>query len=360
SLLSAEPTNLHLKSRVSCAVVSGRVHLSAIGNPALLCSLRISLKRFFVPLLLMPGTVMEEFEEGFNTSFQLTGNKRSRPDPTTDQSLQLTPKGLGKAKGNGRGRGSYRSGGFQPLQTQATSAEQDHQSYGNNLLGYGTQDWTAAPQQPPWRMEAPSSQLQEMQYRMDHMSRLMMRHEMELLALRVDTGFMMHLRVGSRGIVKQLFQASKEYSEKKARESRMQLTLKQTLLLTVFRVLKDRLAQLETKTDLVAHMRKMGWFHATENQWMYLRWSPEKETLVPEDPPRMSPHASLQAHLESIMELLEEDHVLHQFNTIKKLSEDLDQTLPFFLKVSLQGAKAQNLFQRLLHLCGHGCLQWWT
>ena len=71
----------------------------------------------------------------------------------------------------------------------------------------------------------------------------------------------------------------------------------------------------------------------------------------------MSPHAALQAHIEDIMTLLEEPQVLYQFNTITRLTPDLDQTLPFFIKVSLQGANAQNLFQRLLHLCGLGCLQ---
>eukprot|EP00439_Symbiodinium_sp_Y106_P076237 s1641_g15.t1 len=126
---------------------------------------------------------------------------------------------------------------------------------------------------------------------------------------------------------------------------------------TVFALGKERLARLETEPDLMTHMRKLGWLHATENQWHYLRWSPEKEALVPEDPARMSPHAALQAHIEDIMTLLEEPQVLYQFNTITRLTPDLDQTLPFFIKVSLQGANAQNLFQRLLHLCGLGCLQ---
>ena len=71
----------------------------------------------------------------------------------------------------------------------------------------------------------------------------------------------------------------------------------------------------------------------------------------------MSPHAALKAHLSSILESLEESNILYQFNTIKRLTEQTDQTLPFFIKVSLQGAKAQDLFQRLLLLCGLGCLQ---
>ena len=139
----------------------------------------------------------------------------------------------------------------------------------------------------------------------------------------------------------------------------MQLTLKQTMLMTVFRTLRDRLGQLDTeaKKDLLPGLRKLGWYHQTDDQWFYLRWSAEKESLVPEEPPRMSPHAALKAHLNSILESLEESRILYQFNTIKRLTEQTDQTLPFFIKVSLQGAKAQDLFQRLLLLCGLGCLQ---
>lgn len=219
------------------------------------------------------------------------------------------------------------------------------------------QDWSAS-YSVPWRQDHSYHPHQsELHHRMDTMSRLLMRHELELMALRADTGFVMHLGAGSRGILKPVFQSSKEFYEAKSKQPRMKLTLKQTLLLTVFRILKERLARLETEPDLMTHMRKLGWLHATENQWHYLRWSPEKEALVPEDPVRMSPHAALQAHIEDIMTLLEEPQVLYQFNTITRLTPDLDQTLPFFIKVSLQGANAQNLFQRLLHLCGLGCLQ---
>ena len=220
------------------------------------------------------------------------------------------------------------------------------------------QDWGAG-YLAPWRQDQGMGyhHQSELHHRVDTMSRLLMRHEMELMALRVDTGFVMHLGAGPRGIIKQVMQASKEYYDAKTKQPRMQLTLKQTLLLAVFRILKERLAKLETETDLIGHVRKLGWMHATENQWHYLRWLPEKEALVPEDPVRVSSHAALQAHIENIMTLLEEAHVLHQFNTIKRLTPDIDQTLPFFIKVSLQGANAQNLFQRLLHLCGLGCLQ---
>ena len=53
-------------------------------------------------------------------------------------------------------------------------------------------------------------------------------------------------RGGSRGI---LFQSSKEFCEAKSKQPRLKLTLKQTLLLTVFRILKERLVHLAHHCD---------------------------------------------------------------------------------------------------------------
>ena len=110
------------------------------------------------------------------------------------------------------------------------------------------QDWGAG-YLAPWRQDQGMGyhHQSELHRRVDTMSRLLMRHEMELMALRVDTGFVMHLGAGPRGIIKQVMQASKEYYDAKTKQPRMQLTLKQTLLLAVFRILKERLAKLETE-----------------------------------------------------------------------------------------------------------------
>ena len=308
---------------------------------------------------MMHKSPLTEFEEIFSNTFQVQGgglkraSQDSMEDPietTASSSSLVKGKGKGKSKkgGNsGRGRGR-----IMPQQMQGTQ-QSDHQGY-----GYMNPEWEPH-YQPPWRQDLQAPYTQDLNYQVNTMSRLLMRHEMELMALRADTGFVMHLGAGTRGIIRQVFQASKEYHDQKSQKPRMQLTLKQTMLMTVFRTLRDRLGQLDTeaKKDLLPGLRKLGWYHQTDDQWLYLRWSAEKESLVPEEPPRMSPHAALKAHLSSILESLEESHILYQFNTIKRLTEQTDQTLPFFIKVSLQGAKAQDLFQRLLLLCGLGCLQ---
>eukprot|EP00439_Symbiodinium_sp_Y106_P008869 s6634_g1.t1 len=310
---------------------------------------------------MMHKSPLTEFEEIFSNTFQIQGGglKRARPDSTEDP---METSGLSSGLAKGKGKGKSKKGGNsgrgrgrtmpQPMQTHQGSLQSDPQGY-----GYMNQEWEPH-YQPPWRPDQQALYMQDLSYQVNTMSRLLMRHEMELMALRADTGFVMHLGAGTRGIIRQVFQASKEYHDQKSQQPRMQLTLKQTMLMTVFRTLRDRLGQLEAeaKKDLLPGLRKLGWCHPTEDQWLYLR-SAEKETLVPEEPQTMSPHAALKAHLSSILESLEESHILYQINTIKRLTEQTDQTLPFFIKVSLQGAKAQDLFQRLLHLCGLGCLQ---
>eukprot|EP00439_Symbiodinium_sp_Y106_P011138 s3117_g1.t1 len=271
---------------------------------------------------MMHKSPLTEFEEIFSNTFQVQGGglKRARPD-SMEEPMETSAPSSGLAKGKGKGKSkkggnSGRGRGRTMPQPMQGAPQSDHQGY-----GYMNQEWEPH-YQPPWHPDQPAPYMQDLSYQVNTMSRLLMRHEMELMALRADTGFVMHLGAGTRGIIRQVFQASKEYHDQKSQQPRMQLTLKQTMLMTVFRTLRDRLGQ----------------------------WSAEKESLVPEEPPRMSPHAALKAHLSSILESLEESHILYQFNTIKRLTEQTDQTLPFFIKVSLQGAKAQDLFQRLLLL----------
>ncbi|CAE7780162.1 unnamed protein product, partial [Symbiodinium sp. KB8] len=194
--------------------------------------------------------------EVFTDAFQ-GANKRSSPGPLEERPSQ-------QPKGKGRGK----------------HEDQGLEGFGSNL-GYMTQ-------------------VQELQQQVDQMSRLLHRHELEIMTL------------------------------------------------------KDRLAKMEETPDLLAHVRKLGWHHPTDSQWLHLRWSQEREQLIPEEPQRMFPHAALSSHLDSILEILEEDKVLHQFNATRRFNDQTDSTVMFFIRVSLQEQKAQLLFQRLLALCGLG------
>ncbi|CAE7938581.1 unnamed protein product, partial [Symbiodinium necroappetens] len=230
---------------------------------------------------MMTKTPLMEFEEVFTDAFQ-GANKRSSPGPLEERPAQQ-PKGKGRGKHDDRGhqmRSRYR--GFQSLGARSSTEDQGFEGFGSNI-GYMTQDW----QQPsaPWRSGYSNHQVQELQQQVDQMPRLLHRHELEIMHLRVDSG-----------------------------------------------TLKDRLAKMD-------------------------EWSQEREQLIPEEPQRMFPHAALSGHLDSILEILEEDKVLHQFNATRRFNDQTDSTVMFFIRVSLQGQKAQLLFQRLLALCGLGCLQ---
>ncbi|OLQ08444.1 hypothetical protein AK812_SmicGene8048 [Symbiodinium microadriaticum] len=282
-------------------------------RPATLHSLKQGGWRELARRHMTTKTPLMEFEEVFTDAFQ-GANKRSSPGPLEERPSQ-------QPKGKGRGK---------------------------------HEDWQ--PQSAPWRSNYPNYQVQELQQQVDQMSCLLHRHELEIMHLRVDSGFVLHLGAGTRGIIRTLVAASAEYANKKIKEPRMNLTLKQTILLTVFRTLKDRLAKMEETPDLLAHVRKLGWHHPTDSQWLHLRWSQEREQLIPDEPQRMFPHAALSSHLDSILEILDEDKVLHQFNATRRFNDQTDSTVMFFIRVSLQVQKAQLLFQRLLALCGLGCL----
>ena len=81
-------------------------------------------------------------------------------------------------------RGRYR--GFQPLGARSSTEDQGFEGFGSNV-GYMTQDW----QQPsaPWRSGYSNHQVQELQQQVDQMSRLLRRHELEIMHLRPTCRF---------------------------------------------------------------------------------------------------------------------------------------------------------------------------
>ncbi|CAE7837065.1 unnamed protein product [Symbiodinium sp. CCMP2592] len=184
---------------------------------------------------------------------------------------------------------------------------------------------------------------------------LLVRHEWELAALRVDRGFVLHMRSGPDGILREVFQASRLWNEAKTQGTLQNLTLRQALLMKVFTVLKDRMEHLNE--GHIATARKHGWLSRDSMQWQYLKWSQTQECLIPEDPIRQVPHASLVQHITSILQALNMDHMIHRFAATRKLTENVENTMPFLLQISLQGQTAHQLFQALQDLCGAGCLQ---
>ncbi|CAE7523463.1 unnamed protein product [Symbiodinium sp. CCMP2592] len=220
--------------------------------------------------------------------------------------------------------------------------------------------WQLAP--TSWHPSYPSyqgyqgySDMYVTQQEIQLLRQLLVRHEWELAALRVDRGFVLHMRSGPDGILREVFQASKLWNEAKTQGTLQNLTLRQALLMKVFTVLKDRMEHMNE--GHIATARKHGWLSRDGMQWQYLKWSQTHESLIPEDPVRQVPHDSLVQHITSILRALNMDHMIHRFAATRKLTENVENTMPFLLQISLQGQTSHQLFQALQDLCGAGCLQ---
>ncbi|CAE7460642.1 pol [Symbiodinium sp. CCMP2592] len=217
--------------------------------------------------------------------------------------------------------------------------------------------WQLAP--TSWHPSYPSyqgyqgySDMYVTQQEIQLLRQLLVRHEWVLAALRVDRGFVLHMRSGPDGILREVFQASKLWNEAKTQGTLQNLTLRQALLMKVFTVLKDRMEHMNE--GHIATARKHGWLSRDGMQWQYLKWSQTHESLIPEDPVRQVPHDSLVQHITSILRALNMDHMIHRFAATRKLTENVENTMPFLLQISLQGQTSHQLFQALQDLCGAG------
>ena len=110
----------------------------------------------------------------------------------TNASSSSLAKGKGKGKSKKGGNSGRGRGRTMPQPMQGTQ-QSDHQGY-----GYMNPEWEPH-YQPPWRPDPQAPYMQDLNYQVNTMSRLLIRHEMELMALRADTGFVMQSRSGDTG-----------------------------------------------------------------------------------------------------------------------------------------------------------------
>ncbi|CAE7327722.1 unnamed protein product [Symbiodinium sp. CCMP2592] len=306
-----------------------------------------------------PSPLME-FESVFNQPLpspfpSFRHPPSTHPMPPKRRGAPLSQNQSQKLKHQGKGQGGH--GGYWGKGPNKGKGKGTHQTPWQS-----SQDpsWQLAP--TSWHPSYPSyqgyqgySDMYVTQQEIQLLRQLLVRHEWELAALRVDRGFVLHMRSGPDGILREVFQASKLWNEAKTQGTLQNLTLRQALLMKVFTVLKDRMEHMNE--GHIATARKHGWLSRDGMQWQYLKWSQTHESLIPEDPVRQVPHDSLVQHITSILRALNMDHMIHRFAATRKLTENVENTMPFLLQISLQGQTSHQLFQALQDLCGAGCLQ---
>eukprot|EP00439_Symbiodinium_sp_Y106_P043717 s1538_g5.t1 len=213
---------------------------------------------------------IEAEEMAFFSQYFPSGTK----DPTTDKSLiEETPSKWQKNrhdKGEGRSSGGHGKG-----RTQG-----DHKRQG---------DWGSETSWSGWS-QAGSTSSHEIQLALQHLQRLILRHEDLLNLIRSEFSFILFFRTSVPcAIIKPLFGAQRAWrTQKESNPESLKSPMRTVLMGCVIKELNARLEALRTKTqaDQQKKLKDMGWLQPGANEdpiWSYLKWDAAKQCLIKDD-----------------------------------------------------------------------------
>ncbi|CAE7369114.1 unnamed protein product [Symbiodinium sp. CCMP2592] len=192
------------------------------------------------------------------------------------------------------------------------------------------------------------------------MTKVMLHHEDQLAAQRMDKDFVLFLRQDYASIIPNLHAISVEWESKKEQGHEGLTSSKRTLLLAC--MIKELLARVQkmSSTDPGQEkLRRASWM-TPEGEWTFMKWCHKNRKLVVNSGKASISHAELTRLLSFILENLRGD-IIHKFHSTQSLADaEADMTnhpsVTFLLGIALRGEKANELHETLCTLLG--CSAW--
>ena len=293
----------------------------------------------------MTGDQIEAEEMAFFSQYFPSGTK----DPTTDKSLiEETPSKWQKNrhdKGEGRSSGGHGKG-----RTQG-----DHKRQG---------DWGSETSWSGWS-QAGSTSSHEIQLALQHLQRLILRHEDLLNLIRSEFSFILFFRTSVPcAIIKPLFGAQRAWrTQKESNPESLKSPMRTVLMGCVIKELNARLEALrtETQTDQQKKLNDMGWLQPGANEdpiWSYLKWDAAKQCLIKDDARAGISFSKVMATVAAMQILIAHQDTLQRFHPTRPLTEKMSgPVLAFCLQTGIRTSEAARLHGYLTELSGCACTQ---
>ncbi|CAE7580280.1 Pol [Symbiodinium sp. CCMP2592] len=189
------------------------------------------------------------------------------------------------------------------------------------------------------------------------LARLLVQHEDQLAALRMDKGFVLFARQDQFSLIPAMYAISKEWNHTRETEpEKLQSPLRTLLLACLIRELMQRIQKMVATTEGMDKLKAASWMTAG-GEWCFMKFCHRTKKLIP------NPAQSAMAH-DEVIRLLTflltamQGEIIHKFcstRPLKQLEGSADQKpqAVFLLEISLRGEKAGEVheaFSRLANL----------
>ncbi|CAE7519489.1 unnamed protein product, partial [Symbiodinium necroappetens] len=193
------------------------------------------------------------------------------------------------------------------------------------------------------------------------MARMLLYHEDQLAAQRMDKDFVLFMRQDYASIIPNLHAISVEWHAKKEEGAEgLTSSLRTLLLACLVKELLARVQKLASTQEGQEKLQRTKWMDQ-DQQWTFLRWCHKTRKLVVDDNKPSLSHTELVRQLTFLLENLRGD-IIHKFHSTKGLDkvEENASNLPsvtFLLGISLRGERAHEIHEVLCKLLGSSAWQ---
>ncbi|OLP99129.1 Copia protein [Symbiodinium microadriaticum] len=212
-----------------------------------------------------------------------------------------------------------------------------------------------SPSQLPWRPTPASFSAQPAQdSQLRLISKLLLKHEEQLAALRKDTQFVLFFRQDDKSILPSLMSVSREWKAKQAAGDQSIQSSQRTVLINC--LLKELLARVQRVVATEPgrdSLKKAEWL-TSSNAWTYMRWSSKLRKLVADETKEPLVHDEAVRTITELQKSMRGE-IIHKFQStinLAKLEEQGAQQAIFHLAVSLRGSEATEVYDQFRKLAG--------
>ncbi|CAE7939312.1 Pol, partial [Symbiodinium necroappetens] len=185
-------------------------------------------------------------------------------------------------------------------------------------------------------------------------SKLLLKHEEQLAALRKDTQFVLFFRQDDKSILPSLMNVSREWKAKQAAgDQSIQSSQRTVLINCLLRELLARMQRVVATEPGRESLKKAEWL-TSSNAWTYMRWSPKLRKLVADETKEPLVHDEAVRIITELQKSMRGE-IIHKFQStinLAKLEEQGAQQAIFHLAVSLRGSEATEVYDQFRQLAG--------
>ena len=192
-------------------------------------------------------------------------------------------------------------------------------------------------------------------YVLEMMQRLILRHEDSINLLKLESSFVMHMRLNvPSSVASMLYAAANSWRQiKQAEPSKLDRPMRAALLYCLFMELKSRLETVVDKPDDMARMEKLGWLaRGPPVVWSYLTWDSVNQKQIVDTSKVPLSQNEVMEHIQNITRLCPRLNVVARFHPTRPMAEEMrGDSLVFLLQTGQHGEGAVEMRDALSVLC---------